>query len=257
MGYDHSFDLTSEKGNSTVLQWSVVDEEKGIVRGRLVFGDVFGWLSVGFADPEGKHNGMNGGDIILALPGENYTAMYGLQVPGLTITPNSDEITAIAKKKSAGLVIESDTNPPSSSVNEYQIDHDGSSFRHWSEPTKTNEGQNAVVVNECFTALTFESDNINGHVFTVADDAEDDMIWAGNTKDYHVGYHGRGNRARFYINWKTGEGRMWVKPEEVEEDHDDHEHDHDDGDMEKDSSGRIVSAVVSIMAGLVASIFAL
>merc|ERR1712014_535363 len=121
-----------------------------------------------------------------------------------------------------------------------------------------NDGQNAVVVNECFTALTFESDNINGHVFTVGDDVEDDMIWGGNSKDYHVGYHGRGNRARFYINWKTGEGRMWVKPEEEEveeDDHDDHDHDHDhdDGEMEKDSSGRIVSATGSIVAGLVAS----
>jgi len=166
---------------------------------------------------------MNGGDIILALPGGTWTSMYGLKVPGLTITPNSDEITT-AVAKNAPLTIESDVNPPESSVHEYQIDHDGSSFRHWSEPGKSNDGQNAVVVNDCFTALTFESDNINGHVFTVGDDVEDDMIWGGNSKDYHVGYHGRGNRARFYINWKTGEGRMWVKPEEEVEgdDHDDH-----------------------------------
>merc|ERR1712014_332471 len=127
-----------------------------------------------------------------------------------------------------------------------------------------NDGQNAVIVNECFTALTFESDNIDGHVFTVGDDVEDDMIWGGNSKDYHVGYHGRVNRARFYVNWKTGEGRMWVEPEE-EDDHDDHdhkddehEHDHDDGEMEeKESSGPIAGSIVAMTLGLVASIFAL
>ena len=56
-GYDHSFDLTNEKNRGVILQWSVVDEQQGIVKGRLAFNDVFGWLAIGFAHPEGRHNG--------------------------------------------------------------------------------------------------------------------------------------------------------------------------------------------------------
>merc|ERR1711862_1072920 len=112
----------------------------------------------------------------------------------------------------------------SSSVDEYQIDPEGSSFRHWSEPTVTNKNHN-IIVSDCFTAMTFETDNINGHVFNVS--GIEDLIWGGNSKDYHVGYHGRGNRARFYVNWLTGDAWYWVKPEEHDDGHG-HEGSHDD-----------------------------
>lgn len=211
--YDHSFDLTTEKNSGVILQWSVVDEKQGIVKGRLLFNDVFGWLGLGFANPEdGNHNGMNGGNIMLALPGGNYTSNYGLEVPGMTM-PGSDEISVeIFKKRSAALVTE--TNPEGSTVFEYQISPDASAFRHWSEPKGTAKSQSSmnVIVGECATSMTFETENINGKKFNM--DGIDSMIWAGNSMDYHVGYHGRGNRARFDINWKTGEGKFWKKEEE-------------------------------------------
>ena len=225
--YDHSFDLTTEKNNGTVLQWSVIDEEQGIVKGRLVFNDVFGWLAIGFADPEGKHNGMNGANVLLALPGGNYTSMYGLEVPGMTL-PGSDEISIeVSKKKSATLATE--TNPVGSTVHEYAIDSNDTAFRHWSEPTGTANapGSMNVLVTECSTSITWETNNINGRTFNMT--GMDDLIWAGNSKNYHVGYHGRGNRARFYINWNTGEGKFWTDEEEEELD--------PVGDVSNDGSG--------------------
>ena len=167
---------------------------------------------------------MNGADILLALPGGNYTPMFGLEVPGKTL-PGTDEISIeISKKKSAA--IETEINPDGSSVYEYMINPQGSSFRHWSEPTGTDNNPDSmnVVVTEYATAMTWETNNINGKNFNMT--GFDDLIWGGNSKDYHVGYHGRGNRARFYINWVTGEGKLWTNEEDV----DSHAHDHDHGD---------------------------
>jgi len=231
--YDHTFDLSNDKNDGAAFQWSVIDEEKGIIQGRLVFGNVFGWLSMGFAYEGGKHNGMNGGNILMALPGMNYTTMYGLTVPGLTelgsdAIKNATDISVdIAKRQRSATTTTDGTiiniNPDGSSVAEYQISPDGSSFRHWSEPTTTGttdteNGNNTmnVIVSDCFTALTFQTNHINGKYFNVS--GIDDLMWAGNSQDYHVGYHGRGNRARFYINWMTGEGTSWKEEDEEEED---------------------------------------
>jgi len=168
ISYDHTFDLTNEKNDGAAFQWSVVDEEKGMIRGRLVFGNVFGWLALGFAQEGGKHNGMNGGTILMALPGMNYTTHYGLTVPGMTES-GSDEIrnatdisVEIAKRQRSTTMDGTIINPDGSSVAEYQISPDGSSFRHWSEPTTgtttaTENGSNTmnVIVSDCVTALTF------------------------------------------------------------------------------------------------------
>jgi len=266
--YDHSFDLTNEKNNGVVFQWSVVNEDEGIIRGRLVFGDVFGWLAFGFAYEGGKHNGMNDGNILMAIPGGDYTPAYGLVVPGLT-APGSDEISVeVAKSKRSAELTGVATNPPGSSVAEYHINPDGSSFRHWSEPTGSLDGtenQKAdVVVTDCFTALSFVTNSIDGKSFNVS--GVDDMMWGGNSKDYHMGYHGRGNRARFYVNWLTGDAWYWVKPEA--EGHDDghgHEGSHDEEDEvgeeepmteEDDDSGgsyyhRLASSLFSIVSVIV------
>jgi len=242
--YDHSFNLTNEKNSGAEFQWSIVDEEKGIIRGRLVFGDVFGWLAIGFAYEGGKHNGMNNGNLIMALPGGNYTPQTGLVVPGMT-SPGSDEIQSIEIAKSRSIALEETVNPEGSTVYEYHINPDGSSFRHWSEPTNTDIKNANVIVTECFTALTFETDNIEGKYFNVS--GVDDMMWGGNSKDYHVGYHGRGNRARFYINWKTGEATLWEKPK-PEEAVPEEEHDGSEGDEPEDSGGAAVTNLLSFLS---------
>merc|ERR1712194_249818 len=83
---------------------------------------------------------------------------------------------------------------------------------------------------------------INGKFFNVS--GIDDLMWAGNSQDYHVGYHGRGNRARFYINWKTGEGSFWTEEEEekaVVPDHHGGDSDHHCTDHEDDDSGGLAN----------------
>merc|ERR1712192_40116 len=61
----------------------------------------------------------------------------------------------------------------------------------------------------------------------------DDLIWGGNSKDYHVGYHGRGNRARFIVRWTTGEGWYWTDDDDEDEDHEPD----DDENLDDEDSG--------------------
>jgi hypothetical protein len=168
--YDHNIDF----GTSTFM-WSIVD---GMVDGRLAFDGLFGWLAFGFANLGGGHNGMNGATIIMALPGDNYTALNGLD---LTLDPN---------------------------VQEYIIDPDATAFRHWKDPVSTISRAGSAAEahglesTDCFTAITFKTDAIHNVKFNLS--GTDELLWAGNTEDYYVGYHGRQNRNRFAIDWPTG-----------------------------------------------------
>ncbi|KAI2488621.1 hypothetical protein MHU86_25675 [Fragilaria crotonensis] len=154
------------------FSWTFVD---GVLNGRLAFNGLFGWLAFGMANPTGILNGMLGASIIMALPGGNYNAADGLD---LTVGSN---------------------------VNEYHIDPFKTAFRHWSTPVTSetrsvSTKQYAVEVNDCFTAITFKTDNINNIKFNVT--GSDELLWAANGADYYAGYHGA-NRFRFAIDWTT------------------------------------------------------
>ena len=177
--FDHTFDLTS-KETSAKFMWSVLDDKKTI-HGKLTFRGLFGYISIGIAnmDPKARHNGMNGARIIMALPGgdKEYSAKDGLD---------------LNKTKS---------------IEEYIIDHQQSSFRHWKTPV-TAEGRFLdanVTHDECFTALSFRMDGIHDTLFNVS--STDDLVWAANGVDFYAGHHGR-NRARFNVDWQTGTGKM-------------------------------------------------
>jgi len=186
--YDHEVDLTRTDGTETKLFYSVVEDDEGKkkVKARLAFDDLLGWLAMGFADPEGGHNGMNGGSVVLAMPGGNYSAATGLDldVDGSSAT--------------------------------YMIHPSMSAFRHWMTPIETDETKTTMSAHEetdCFSALTFESDHINGKMFNL--EGSDEMIWAGNSYDHFMGYHKRGNRARFTLDWTTGDVAFFgEEPEE-------------------------------------------
>ncbi|KAL9180129.1 hypothetical protein ACHAXT_008099 [Thalassiosira profunda] len=172
-------DLTvPDDGTETVLRYSIVGETDSLkVKARLVHRDVFGWLGLGFANvaTDAPKNGMNGGNVLLAKPGGDYSPVTGLN----TTLPGS--------------------------VATYQIHPTESSFRHWMDPIETDEAMSTVAdfeSNECFTAFTFESDHINGQKFNLG--GEDEMIWAANSVDHFMGYHGS-NRARFTMDWGKGE----------------------------------------------------
>jgi hypothetical protein len=186
-GYEFVFDklgdnrgertYTMDKGgNVTKLMWNV---DGDIIDGKIVFNGLFGYLAIGFQNPGGRLNGMYGASIILALPGDGYSAATGLDT--------SMEHT----------------------VNEYVISNDASAFRHWSEPVAGRDlSRYHVSTTDCFTALTFKTDNINDIKFNTS--GIDALLWAGNGQNSFVEYHGRGqdggagDRDAFFIEWKTG-----------------------------------------------------
>eukprot|EP00640_Fibrocapsa_japonica_P003366 CAMPEP_0113938754 /NCGR_PEP_ID=MMETSP1339-20121228/5175_1 /TAXON_ID=94617 /ORGANISM="Fibrocapsa japonica" /LENGTH=321 /DNA_ID=CAMNT_0000942017 /DNA_START=228 /DNA_END=1193 /DNA_ORIENTATION=+ /assembly_acc=CAM_ASM_000762 len=168
--YSHTFDLTNEH-TAAKFQWSVLED--GVVSARLAFNGIFGWLGLGFLNlaPDAGHNGMNGANVLLALPGDGYTAQYGLDLGGMH------------------------------NVQEYVVSTEDSAFRHWQEAVKDDPNAQ-VEYDGCFTAISFEADSINGNFFNVT--GADNMLWAGNQVDYYVGYHLR-NRDIFTVEWSTGE----------------------------------------------------
>lgn len=174
-GYDWE-GFEDKGGNTAKFMWNVNGDE---IEGQLVFNGLHGFLAMGFANPGGGHNGMNGASIIMALPGGDYTAKEGLDM---------------------------DTE---GSVQEYVINLKGSAFRHWSEPLEGRDLSGYdFESNECFTALTFKTKNINNIKFNT--DGTDDLVWSANGQDSFCGYHGRGgegqagDRDRFAVEWKTG-----------------------------------------------------
>jgi len=204
-GYTHVFDRLGDnrgnrgfwegatsKGQGKVAKfmWNVAEDGETI-DGKLVFNNLFGYLAIGIASEGGKHNGMNGASIIMAIPGGNYSSKLGLDL-GMDDT-----------------------------VLEYEIDHNGSSFRHWSDPLSARDTSSySHESTECFTSLSFKTDNINDNPLVNAT-GMGDLVWAGNPKDYFCGSHGRGqdgrgDRDRFAVDWKTGKG--WF-PAELEEEH--------------------------------------
>lgn len=143
--YDHVVDLTVPNGPETHFMYSVIDDT---IKGRLVHDNVHGWLAMGFANPGGKHNGMNGGHVILATPysTEDYSPVTGL-----------------------------DTSSDEAMIATYTIDTEDSAFRHWQNATNEEALIANVETNDCSTALSFEMNQINGKAFNV--NGTDEMLW--------------------------------------------------------------------------------
>ena len=190
--YDHMVELTNVNGTETYLLWTIVEDDATAggskkLKARLVFDNVFGYLALGFANKDDtQHNGMNGANIIMAIPGGNYTADKGLD---LTVD---------------------------GSIATYVIHPEESAFRHWQTPIETEDTLSMVRDYEdtgCFTAITFESDHINGIKFNF--DGTDEMIWGGNSNDIWMQYHGHEHRSRFTVDWNTGKMAFFGMPMEV------------------------------------------
>jgi len=172
--YKHSFDLSVGNTTAAYFTWSVLPDNKTI-QGRLAFNGLFGFIAIGFrnTDPNAYLNGMLGGKVLMALAGGNYSAQTGLNMslPG--------------------------------TVHEYQIDSSQTTFRLWNKPLSDNllNKSAAIEANDCFTAITFQTEAIAGKPFNVS--GVDSLIWAANGQDTFVAYHGS-NRGRFAVEWKTG-----------------------------------------------------
>lgn len=199
--YDHIFDMTTNKTTAKFM-WSV--QNGGRIKGRLAFDGIFGFIALGFAFPGGRHNGMNGAKIFMGVPGGDYTAKTGLDLEKFT------------------------------PVQEYQISHGGSSYRHWKDPLREipDDISADIESTECFTALTFESDCIHDRKFNYS--GTDVMLWAANAIDSFAGYHSA-NRAVFTVEWSTGKVNFGsvlniTDTENDDGDDNDDDHNHDDND---------------------------
>mmetsp|Transcript_29792 Transcript_29792/g.63199 ORF Transcript_29792/g.63199 Transcript_29792/m.63199 type:complete len:708 (-) Transcript_29792:104-2227(-) len=215
--YDHEVELTVPNGTETMFFWSVVEDDTGTkkIKARLAFNNVFGFLAMGFADVMSEvHNGMNGGSVLLSMPGGNYSA-----VTGLDLSVDGSAAT-------------------------YKIHPKDTAFRHWMTPIETDETKTTMAdfeTTDCFTAMTFESDHINGQKFNV--DGSDEMIWAGNSDDHFMGYHGRTHRARFTLDWNSGGARDYHDHEGDNHDHGDVEETNDDSTKSEMNDGSTKSGV--------------
>lgn len=158
-------------------------------------------------------------NVLLALPGTNYSAQFGLDLDG---EPN---------------------------VNEYEISSSQSAFRHWSTPIATSRISsvpNEIKSTECYTSFTFEQTSIGKYTFNV--NGTDELVWAANGKDFFVNYHD--TRARFTIDWAAGEASF--DGDGVGHSSDD---DHDDATEEPDSGspaivGHLVTAAFALAAAM-------
>ena len=114
-------------------------------------------------------------------------------------------------------------------------------------PIETDETKTtAADVEEsgCFTALTFESDHINGLKFNI--NGTDEMIWGGNSNDIWMGYHGHTHRSRFTVDWSTAEITFFGMPMETVAE--------SDGQKVEGSDGSMKSCVVGIISLAFASL---
>jgi len=165
--YMYEFDLSTNY-TAAKFMWSVVDGET--VRSALI-DSLAGWPRVSQVLPPGRTQCLEVISFMDVLGGD-YDAAVGLNT----------------------------TSPPT--VKERVISSTDTAFRHWQDPVEGSAPNADVQSTACFTALTFEMDNINGLKFNTS--ASDLMIWAGNGEDHFMGYHSQ-NSAGFSVEWSSGE----------------------------------------------------
>jgi len=171
--YMYNLNLTTDRTNAD-FYWTP-NKDAGTIKGRLAFNGQFGYIAFGFLNlaEDARHKGMNGGHIIMATPGDPdlYSAKFGLDVSTGT------------------------------HINEFMIDENGSSFRHWYTPVGESDATVTIDDNECFTSLEFEINKI--YLTDIDVEGTNIMQWAANPVDRFAGYHSR-NRAYFTVEWMTG-----------------------------------------------------
>lgn len=183
MPYENQINLGAA---GAIFLWNVSD---GHVHGRLAFNGLLGYLAVGLANVGGAKNGMHGANILMAIPGGNYSAITGFD---LSIDP---------------------------SIQEFQIspDPEESSFRFWGvDNDVTAQSRHGGMfpeldITDCFSSFTFEAESINGVPFKLS--GVDQLLWAANDIDSFAGYHGL-NRGRFSIEWASGQAKLYEADEE-------------------------------------------
>ena len=127
------------------LAWSVSSDSKRVTISHLTSGRV-GWMAIGLRHPDGKKNGMNGAPVIMAIPG-------GGAVDGFA------------------------------DVDQYRIDDEQSSFRHWyaTDPgADLTDASLEVGEGNCFARATYTLGSFSSEDPFDASTCTD-LIWAVST----------------------------------------------------------------------------
>lgn len=170
--YQHVGTLMS---NVSVFMWNVTQNHT--VQGRLVVNSLFGWIAMGFRGPQSFP--MFGAEILMGLPGGNYSIQNGLD---LSLGPMTHE---------------------------YTIGNEASYFL-WGAPSSSVPPRSMAVLSSqaeespdgCFTSLTFEAVGFVSSKFNL--NGTNTMIWAANGEDSFVQWHGQ-QRGVFVIDWASGD----------------------------------------------------
>jgi len=148
--YAHRVALVADE---TYFLWNVAGNK---VDAKMIHKGLVGWMAFGIENIGGRHNGMNGGRVVM-----------GLHDP-----------TA---------------NP---SIGEYSVHERASAFRHWKMPLSPSTLEDAsMTLTGCFSSIKFKTDKIYGHGLNVTQ-GSNHLIWAlthlaYTTSDYsgYAAYH--------------------------------------------------------------------
>jgi len=148
--YTHRAELVKDE---TYFLWNVVGNK---LDGKMIHKGNVGWMAIGAANIGGRHNGMNGGRVVMGL---------------------NDPTT-------------------SPSIGEHKVHDRASAFRHWKEPLSSSTLQDAsMTLTGCSSYIKFKTDKIYGYDLNVTQGVNH-LIWALThlaypTSDYggYAAYH--------------------------------------------------------------------
>ena len=197
---EYANSVALEDGVGALFQYNITSD--GIVKGRLAFNGIFGYLSFGFAGV-GGHLSMFNAPIILAMRGGDFTPLDGLN---LTLGPEVKEyITSLNYT-----AFRHWSTPYGEEEHDDGEDHDDHESTNETTATERSAGGRSLHGNEshywvdtekddCYTSLYFEVKSIAGANINLM--GKDTFIWAANRNDTFMGYHGK-DRGNFTIDWK-------------------------------------------------------
>lgn len=154
--YENSLELLQDK---LYLLWTV---QNGKLKARVAFNGKIGWFALGIKNLGGKHNGMNGANIVMGVHDPHpmgHDSNFGSPYVG------------------------------KSSAKQYKIHDHSSAFRHWNDTADVaSPFVSSTTFNSCFSCMRFETASIRGEALNLTSGINE-LIWAAHDGTYLKGYH--------------------------------------------------------------------
>mmetsp|Transcript_60361 Transcript_60361/g.116407 ORF Transcript_60361/g.116407 Transcript_60361/m.116407 type:complete len:474 (-) Transcript_60361:59-1480(-) len=177
----HDLLLDVQSAPEVVFLWRIADDllnGTAAIEGALAFNGQVSWMAWGLENLGGKHNGMNGGRVVMGISSQDE------EYPGLL------------------------------GVHEYRIHYQMSSFNDWKTPYATPATCHSSVVSEGgYTVMHFKTNSIYGQPLNITS-GSNRLLWSIRASSYmHVGkdsYH-EGCRGGTRVRYRGG-GQLhpWV-----------------------------------------------